>query len=324
MALNLLPTALDHVSCMLVGFCGGCESTRRLCTETLMSVFSFERVDLNDGNVAEVLHRVTGRWRDNFVLPTVSTMTQWEELSKRPFFLLVNIQKPYASKRLEISDIQLQVRSGIVLFHSGSVEDLACAVRTHLAPSRLARLARPEWDAYFMRIAEFSAQRTNCMKRAVGAILVFDRTIIATGYNGTARGTTNCMDGGCPRCNCAAIRCGQALDSCLCLHAEENAIIEAGRTRARGATLYTTMSPCLSCAKKICQVGIERVVYGQDYTPEHFSAELFKQAGIVLERKQAVNAGPMIIATGNHAVLLDKDNDSVASMNNLHLTAETE
>ena len=282
---------------MFVGLCGGSESIRRLCAETLMREFAYELLHMDKDSWTSILDHVTGRWQENFVALSVTSMAQLEELSRRPFFLLVNIQDPTHSAQFDITQIQLQAKSAIILCHSGTLQELQSCIKTCLAPALLAKLARPEWDAYFLRIAEFSARRTNCMKRGVGAVLVLDKTIIATGYNGTARGTLNCMDGGCRRCNSSTIRCGQALDSCLCLHAEENAMIEAGRTRARGATLYTTTSPCLSCAKKICQVGIERVVFSQNYSMDHFSAELFEQAGIVMEQKQAVSIGPLVISS---------------------------
>jgi len=81
------------------------------------------------------------------------------------------------------------------------------------------------------------------MKRAVGAVIVKDKRIISTGYNGTPIGFTNCMDGGCERCNSNA-KMGTNLDQCLCIHAEENAVIECGRVKALGSTLYVTTFPC--------------------------------------------------------------------------------
>jgi dCMP deaminase len=112
-------------------------------------------------------------------------------------------------------------------------------------PERL----RPGWDSYFMALACLASERTNCMKRRVGCVIVRNRRLVATGYNGTPSGVLNCIDGGCERCNGAKSKQGVALDLCFCLHAEENAIIEAGRERCEGATLYTSLFPCLLCAK---------------------------------------------------------------------------
>lgn len=89
---------------------------------------------------------------------------------------------------------------------------------------------RPSWDTYFMHLSDLAARRSNCMKRRVGCILVKDSRVVATGYNGTPRGLRNCNEGGCDRCNSNA-RCGTGLDRCLCMHAEENALLEAGRSR---------------------------------------------------------------------------------------------
>jgi dCMP deaminase len=106
---------------------------------------------------------------------------------------------------------------------------------------------RPSWDTYFMHLSDLAARRSNCMKRRVGCILVKDSRVIATGYNGTPKGLRNCNEGGCQRCN-EATPCGTGLDRCLCMHAEENALLEAGRERVgrgQGVILYCNTCPCL-------------------------------------------------------------------------------
>jgi dCMP deaminase len=102
------------------------------------------------------------------------------------------------------------------------------------------------------------------MKRAVGAVIVNDLRIVSTGYNGTPFGSLNCNEGGCERCNSMAPS-GHRLDECLCIHAEENAVIEAGRVKAMGGTIYVTLSPCLTCSKTVVQAGIKRIVYNRKY-----------------------------------------------------------
>lgn len=97
---------------------------------------------------------------------------------------------------------------------------------------------RPTWDAYFMQLASLAAQRSNCMKRRVGCVVAREKRVISTGYNGTPRGLVNCNEGGCKRCNDGNVS-GVGLDTCVCLHAEENALLEAGRERIReGSILY--------------------------------------------------------------------------------------
>ncbi len=97
---------------------------------------------------------------------------------------------------------------------------------------------RPTWDTYFMHLSDLAASRSNCMKRKVGCILVKNHRVIATGYNGTAKGLKNCNEGGCERCN-EGMSSGKGLDYCLCLHAEENALLEAGKERVgEGCVLY--------------------------------------------------------------------------------------
>lgn len=143
---------------------------------------------------------------------------------------------------------------------------------------------RPTWDAYFMQLAELAAHRSNCMKRRVGSVLVREKRVISTGYNGTPRGVTNCGSGGCARCN-GGVAGGTALDTCLCLHAEENALLEAGRERVgEAATLYCNTCPCLTCSVKIAQVGIAEVVYRTGYSVDQAAAAVFKEAGVRLRQ----------------------------------------
>jgi dCMP deaminase len=145
---------------------------------------------------------------------------------------------------------------------------------------------RPTWDTYFMQLSDLAARRSNCMKRRVGCILVKDSRVMATGYNGTPRGLRNCNEGGCGRCNEGA-SCGTGLDRCLCMHAEENALLEAGRGSFvfdSGVVLYCNTCPCLGCAIKIIQQGIKEVVYNRSYGMDQMTAKVFKEAQVKLRQ----------------------------------------
>ena len=141
------------------------------------------------------------------------------------------------------------------------------------------------WDNYFMLLAHDVAIRSNCVRRQVGAIIVKDRHIIATGYNGTPRGLKNCNEGGCPRCNSDAPS-GTALDECLCSHAEENAIVQAAYhgVSINGASIYTTLSPCIHCAKMIINAGIREVFHDDLYTVDEPSFRILSEAGVTIKR----------------------------------------
>jgi dCMP deaminase len=145
----------------------------------------------------------------------------------------------------------------------------------------LAAAQRPSWDEYFMSIARVVASRSNCIKRMVGAVVVVDRRIISTGYNGTPRGVRNCNEGGCPRCAGVA-ESGTRLDECLCSHAEENAITQAAYhgVRVREGAIYTTHSPCLICTKIIINSGIREVAYSADFPHGAAALDLFHAAGV--------------------------------------------
>ena len=149
----------------------------------------------------------------------------------------------------------------------------------------LKEVQRPSWDEYFMNIAKVVASRSNCMKRKVAAIIVRDKRVISTGYNGTPRGTRNCNEGGCPRCNNLAAS-GTALDECLCSHGEENAIVQASYhgVSLKDAIIYTTFAPCLQCSKMIINSGIHEVIYNMDYPLNESSFRLFQEAGIFIRK----------------------------------------
>lgn len=147
------------------------------------------------------------------------------------------------------------------------------------------QISRPGWDEYFMDIAKVVSSRSNCVRRKVAALIVRDKRVVSTGYNGTPRGTRNCNEGGCPRCNGRAVS-GTALDECLCSHGEENAIVQASYhgVSVKDATIYTTFAPCLMCAKMIINSGIREVVFNLDYPLNDSSFQLFSQAGVAVRQ----------------------------------------
>lgn len=162
-----------------------------------------------------------------------------------------------------------------------------------------------------MTLANLAARRSNCMRRQVGCVLVRENRILSTGYNGTPRNVTNCNEGGCPRCNNAASHGGggAALSTCLCIHAEENALLEAGRerinnttNRENGTVLYCNTCPCLTCSIKIVQVGIAEVVFSQSYYMDAEAAAIFKQAGVKLRQFKPVREGVVEVGVSDGPV----------------------
>ena len=334
---------------MFIGLCGLKFSGRRTFASFLRDNFNFTIVRVTSepnpsGNsrilhfcsVNEMLEWITDRWRDDFVWPEVESFEDYEKIAKRPFFFLIELKSRVTDRFIrsgydEIEELiaeddllafknngllQLTPHAEFKFLNSSGLKELEKSLR-HLGLSISEQrncLTRPDWDTYFMRIAEFAAKRTNCMKRGVGAVLVHEKRIVATGYNGTARGLNNCSNGGCGRCN-SNTKCGQSLDSCLCLHAEENALLEAGRTRSTGATIYCTTAPCLSCARKICQLSVARVVYNRDYSIEHFTERILKEAGIILDKFGGNIDGCVVINCVDELEEIDELN----GMNSLHI-----
>lgn len=124
---------------------------------------------------------------------------------------------------------------------------------------------RPSWDQYFMGSAEVASLMSTCLHRHEGAVAVIGKRIIATGYNGAPAGLAHCDEAGCSR---DAVLSGQRLDICRAVHAEENVLLQCAQygPSCRGATIYTTLQPCLGCAKSMVNAGIKRVVWLEEYS----------------------------------------------------------
>ena len=262
----------------------------------------------------DLLDLVTRQWRTRFVTTDIPTEAVLDLYERRPFFLLVSVDAPLTirwRRHQQVCKSAGETGPELDNFVADSDRHLynpadglqplisRATVRLLNTSSSLAHLyatlgkldianpdrLRPSWDTYFMALASLAAHRSNCMKRRVGCVVVGrERRVISTGYNGTPRGLRNCAEGGCPRCN-AGSSSGVALSTCLCIHAEENALLEAGRERIReGSVLYCDTCPCLTCSIKICQVGITEVVYAEGYSMDNETADVFREAGVKLRQ----------------------------------------
>ncbi len=145
-------------------------------------------------------------------------------------------------------------------------------------------MTRPGWDEYFMEITRLVARRSTCLRRQVGAVVVKDRNILASGYNGVPSGITHCSETGCLRAK-LNVPSGERHELCRGLHAEQNAIIQAAKhgTSIEEGTLYSTTMPCIICTKMLINAGIRRVVYEEGYA-DSLSAEMLAESRIVVEK----------------------------------------
>lgn len=148
-------------------------------------------------------------------------------------------------------------------------------------------MARPDWDEYFMQITQLVATRSTCSRRQVGAMLVKEKNILATGYNGVPSGITHCDVTGCLR-DQLKVPSGERHELCRGLHAEQNAIIQAARhgVNISGSTLYCTDSPCIICSKMLINAGVNEVIYARGY-PDGLSLEMLGEAGIRFHQYQS-------------------------------------
>ncbi|MCE1225789.1 MAG: cytidine/deoxycytidylate deaminase family protein [Geobacteraceae bacterium] len=152
-------------------------------------------------------------------------------------------------------------------------------------------MARPTWDQYFIDITLLVATRSTCLRRQVGALLVKDRNILATGYNGTPSGIRHCEETGCLR-ERLKVPSGERHELCRGLHAEQNAIIQAARhgVNIDGSTLYCTTMPCIICTKMLINAGIKRIVYAEGYADE-LAREMVEESGIEVVHFERGTAG---------------------------------
>lgn len=314
---------------MLLAVSGAKCSGVELAIKILVERHQFELIDnvLSDD---EILDYATMHYSDNLVVK-LERLSLLEKLEKRPFFVHMSLDST-VSLRLQLKKIldkksredlsmnelleaiddfdfendfiilreQAHFKFKITYKYITSLEQkLATSINEQLqvlqnrsASGELSPPLRPDWDSYFMKLATLAASRSNCMKRRVGCVIVRDRRVIATGYNGTPRHLTNCFNGGCPRCNDGN---SHNLHTCLCLHAEENALLEAGRDRVGfNAILYCDTCPCLTCSVKIVQTGITEVVYSQSYRMDEDSFKVLN-AGKVKIRQFNFIQEPRII-----------------------------
>jgi dCMP deaminase len=149
---------------------------------------------------------------------------------------------------------------------------------------------RPDWDTYFMKIAEDVSTRAICVKRKVGAVVVKGNQILATGYNGAPKGSKHCTEETCLRKK-MNVPSGERHELCRGLHAEQNAIIQAAvhGVSIQGGTMYCTYQPCVICVKMIINAGIARLVYSGGY-PDELAKQMLKESKLKVDRYEGGKA----------------------------------
>ncbi|UCC12285.1 MAG: cytidine/deoxycytidylate deaminase family protein [candidate division WOR-3 bacterium] len=141
-------------------------------------------------------------------------------------------------------------------------------------------MTRKSWDDYFMSIADLVAERSTCMRRHVGALIVKDKRIVATGYNGAPSGISHCSKAGCLR-EQLKIPAGERHEICRGIHAEQNAIIQAATFGANisGGIIYTTHQPCFICTKMLINAHLTKIIYREEY-PDDLAIKMLEEANI--------------------------------------------
>ncbi len=143
-------------------------------------------------------------------------------------------------------------------------------------------MARPSWDEYFMQIVDLVKTRSTCLRRQVGALIVKDKRILASGYNGAPSGVSHCAEVGCLRQQ-LNVPSGERHELCRAIHAEQNAIVQAAYsgTSVNGSTMYVSLQPCSLCAKLMINAGIKKLVFRGNY-PDELALSMLNEAGVEL------------------------------------------
>ena len=289
---------------------------KKITREELIVLGKEWREDYGKGILAKkALEKV--REGENHVFTSIGNLGELELLQKREDFILVNVLCPdrlrlrrIMSRKLSgqartVKELRKQERlengndpnaqqlekvaakARIILKNDSSREKLKEKVH-RLVKDWLFKLqdSRPDWDHYFMNIAEQVKSRATCLSAKKGTIIVKEKMIISSGYNGTPKGIRHCTSGGCLRCtsrHLGKIKSGSYSEPCICCHSEENAIVQAAYNgvSTKGAVLYTTFTPCTTCAKMIINAGIREVVAKVEY-PDDVGTSLLRDAKIRL------------------------------------------
>ena len=145
-------------------------------------------------------------------------------------------------------------------------------------------MERPDWDEYFMKMADLAAERSTCLRRQVGAILVKERQILATGYNGAPRGVEHCEKTCCLRQK-RGVPSGEKHEICRGVHAEQNLVAQSAfhGVKTEGSTVYCTNQPCVICAKLLINAGVDKIFYQEGYD-DPFTKKLLDNSGIEMEK----------------------------------------
>ena len=147
------------------------------------------------------------------------------------------------------------------------------------------RIKRPTWDEYFLELARLVSKRATCLRRKVGAVLVKDKRLLATGYNGAPKGLEDCLERGYCIRERKGLKSGERLEYCRAVHAEQNAIVQAAYSgiATENTTLYTTHFPCIICAKQLINAGIREMVYENEEIDE-LSSELLSESAVKVRK----------------------------------------
>jgi dCMP deaminase len=226
----------------------------------------------------------------NIVAPQAERLRRLVERNREQDPTTLKALKDAEEKEMSDDPAAMQIHkvakmAKITVNNDGTTEQLKEKI-DRLVEDHLYKLqpSRPSWDEYFMQIAETIKLRSTCLSAGKGTILVRDKRIISTGYNGSPKGVKHCNEGGCKRCknrHLGKIKSGVYSEPCICCHSEENAIVQAAvhGISTDGAVLYTTFTPCVTCAKMIINAQIKEVIAKVLY-PDDDAMSLLKEAGI--------------------------------------------
>ncbi|CAD8134336.1 unnamed protein product [Paramecium pentaurelia] len=268
----------------IIGVLGGICSGKMLFCQLMKELYDYQIVQFDqEMDLNKTAMNIYNNWNTPTIITAITTKEQIRVLKKRNYFHLIFLDAPsviryrrYCEKHgqikfedfVKLDDKQkydldfLELAKNCKVYlknNTNTIEEFTNYLKQQ--KTKIIRPFRPDWDVYFMKIAYTVKQRSNCMKKSVGAVLVNNnKRILSTSYNGTPKVMKNCNEGGCDVCK-ESKTLDLILYKCMCIHAEEGCILELGITQTRNTTLYTTLFPCVWCCKALLQAEVSRIVY---------------------------------------------------------------
>jgi len=293
------------------------EKKIQLTRENLQNLGNLMREENGPGFLAQlVVEKIKNQKYSNAIVDAIRNPAEVKELKKLKNFFLISVDAPLElrferikerkreSDPISIEEFQkidardkgigeketgqgvgiCMLQADFNLINNGELEEMNQKV-SDLYKQLIRKIPRPSWDEYFMKVAALVAERSTCLRHHIGAVIVKDKKIVTTGYNGAVKGVADCTQLGCIK-DQQNLASGIGYETCRAVHAEQNAIVHASilGISINGTSLYCTHTPCMICAKLIVNSGIKEVISYQDFEGDLGARNFLINSGVILRK----------------------------------------